>query len=138
MEYSAIHLSGETVEHYGVLGMKWGVRKDPSRAYTKAVKKKNRLESRSSYYNLRSARLRDKALRKEVRARNETQYRRARKIEYKANRNAILAARYQRKGQRWVRAMEKTFAGYDIRSLSKDEITRGRKYLYEVTKRKSD
>lgn len=29
--------------HYGVLGMKWGVRKNPTKAYVKAVRKKERL-----------------------------------------------------------------------------------------------
>lgn len=26
--------------HYGVLGMKWGIRKNPSLAYAKAIRKK--------------------------------------------------------------------------------------------------
>lgn len=34
------------VEHYGVLGMKWGVRKDPDRAYSKSINKLKSLESK--------------------------------------------------------------------------------------------
>lgn len=30
------------LQHYGVLGMKWGVRKNPSKAYARAVKKKEK------------------------------------------------------------------------------------------------
>lgn len=30
--------------HYGVLGMKWGVRRNPQKAYQKAVKKRDKLE----------------------------------------------------------------------------------------------
>ena len=30
--------------HYGVLGMKWGVRKDPAKAYKRASKKLNKLD----------------------------------------------------------------------------------------------
>lgn len=32
--------------HYGVLGMKWGVRKNPAQAYSKAIVKKQKLEKR--------------------------------------------------------------------------------------------
>lgn len=37
--------------HYGVLGMKWGVRKNPSKAYVKATRKKQRLDKRVSVRN---------------------------------------------------------------------------------------
>lgn len=33
--------------HYGVLGTKWGVRKDPKKAYNKASKKLSKLDKRS-------------------------------------------------------------------------------------------
>lgn len=138
MEYSAVRFRGETVTHYGVLGMKWGVRKDPSKAYSKAVKKKESLEKKSAKYNLKSAKLRSKALKKSVKATNEKQYQKARKIEFKANKYAIRSAKYQKKGLKWVKAMDKTFRGYDIKSLSKDEISAGKKYAYEVIKREKD
>lgn len=32
--------------HYGVMGMKWGVRKNPAKAYAKSTKKKQKLESK--------------------------------------------------------------------------------------------
>lgn len=59
--------------HYGVLGMKWGVRKDPDRAYTKSIKKLRKLDSahakasarlakmESKGYEAKSARLANKA-----------------------------------------------------------------------------
>ena len=39
--------------HYGVKGMKWGVRKNPAKAYAKAVRKKRKLDA-SVYYNTKN------------------------------------------------------------------------------------
>lgn len=124
--------------HYGVLGMKWGVRRNPSRAYSKAVKKKTKLENKATKLNLKSAKLRSKALKKSAKATNERQYQKARKLEFKANRLNLKSAKLQRKGLKWTQAMEKTFAGYDIKHLSKSEMTeRGSRYVYEVLKREA-
>lgn len=37
--------------HYGVLGMKWGVRKDPSKTYAKVTRKLNKLQDEYTYGN---------------------------------------------------------------------------------------
>lgn len=49
--------------HYGVLGMKWGVRRgDTSKAFAKASKKKNKLDAKSAKYNLKSSKIRKKSI----------------------------------------------------------------------------
>lgn len=126
----------QELRHYGVLGMKWGVRKNPSRAYTKAVNKKNKLEKKAADLNLKSAKYRSKALSKSVRATSEKQYQKARKLEFKANKLSLESAKLQKKGLKWIKAMDKTFAGYDIKKLSKSEMAeKGSRYVYEVFKR---
>lgn len=46
--------------HYGVLGMKWGVRKDPDRAYTKSIKKLRKLDSAHAKASARLAKMESK------------------------------------------------------------------------------
>lgn len=45
MEYAITRNDMCEIKHYGVLGMKWGVRHDPVKAYAKAVKKRDKLNA---------------------------------------------------------------------------------------------
>lgn len=125
----------DELQHYGVLGMRWGVRKNPSKAYSKAMKKSQKMKTKEVNLNLKSAKLRSKALKKSVKATSEKQYEKARKFEFKANKLALKSAKLQKKGLKWTKAMEKTFQDYDIRRLSKEEVAAGKKYAYEVIER---
>lgn len=55
--------------HYGVLGMKWGVRRNPSKAYTKAVNKRDGMLSKAVSLSLKSAKTLSKANKKLRKAR---------------------------------------------------------------------
>ena len=117
--------------HYGVLGMKWGVRKgNYSKAFTKAVKKKTKLEKKAAEKNLAAAKLQDRALRKEAHARNDAQYRKARKKLYKANKKNLRAAKLQKKGMKWEKSMEKTFSNVKVSDMSPEAREVGKKYVY--------
>lgn len=158
--------SEEDIEHYGVLGMKWGVRHNTAKAYSKASAKKARLENKV-------VKTRNKYLKKSAKANRGVSIKyqkkkaKADKLQFKADKkkyglfsNADKAAglqekadralykankykyryekrkaaeskasgkyaRAQRKAERWVKAMDRTFADYDVSKLTTQQTNKG-------------
>ena len=119
--------------HYGVLGMKWGVRRgNTSKAYAKASKKLQRLDRKAD-------RLMDKAYEKKAQADKKASSffaseKGARKADFKAQKALRKSVVATRKAQKWLRAMETTFENTP-ESLSKEQIAMGRTYLERMNMR---
>lgn len=105
--------------HYGVLGMKWGVRRNPQKAYEKASKKLDKLDK--------------KIMKQEGRLRTNRHY-------YDISTRRNRAKRYQRwqtssrnyskllyAADKWYRSMEKEFAKTDIK-LTDEQKEKGKRY----------
>lgn len=141
--------SKEDIEHYGVLGMKWGARHDTAKAYSQASAKKTRLENKV-------AKTRNEYLKKSAKANSgvSVKYRKkkakADKLQFKADKKKYgffsnankykynyekrkateskasgKYTRAQRKAERWVRAMDRTFANYDVSKLTSQQTGKG-------------
>lgn len=119
--------------HYGVLGMKWGVRKgNASGAYTKASKKLNRLDRKADRAVEKAYNKKEKADRK-ASSFFATQ-KSARKADFKAQKALRKATIKANKARKWLHEMEKTFANTS-ESLSKDQIALGQKYTELMNRR---
>lgn len=120
----------ESIKHYGVIGMKWGVKKNASRAYSRASKKLSKLDKKV----IKSGNKVDKSLRKydksrygfsldseeETRAKGE----KVKQTQYKHEKNL-------QKANKWYKTMEKTFSETSIKMTAED-TAKGANYLKEL------
>lgn len=103
--------------HYGVLGMKWGVRHNPEKAYTKASKKLKALSkasdkalNKAGYYNSKANRRKIGSNKREAEL---------------ARRAYSRSIRHSRKASKWIKAMKKEFSKQDVVSLDPELISLG-------------
>ena len=120
--------------HYGVLGMKWGVKRNPGAAYTKATSKSSRLvnqyinkSSRANSYN-ENARSRERRYITEIgRGVTERQIKKAVKLDRKAE-------KARKKAVNWNKKMAKAFKNADVSKIDNSVVDAGRKTVNEFNK----
>lgn len=119
--------------HYGVLGMKWGVRRGKTeKAYAKASKKLNKLDKRVDDAEALARKRKGQA--DSAAASRFIPNRVVAKREAKAKQASAQAAIRNRKAERWYTSMEKTFANTTI-SLSSEQIAMGQRYAEHMNMR---
>ena len=118
--------NSEELLHYGVLGMKWGVRRgNVQKAYEKASKKLSKYDSKITKYQGRATKHMKKA--------DTHWYGRDVRMDL-ADRNKRKASKNMRKAEKWAKSMEKVFKNTTI-SMTQEQINIGRKYAESLTTR---
>lgn len=141
----------DELAHYGVLGMKWGVRKDPQKAYSKASVKRDKLQANADAAYLSAQKLAtSRHIQRQI-SKGTVQTsvngvlvsgfsadRRGAKAQKAANRVAsaqAYAQKTQYKADKWVDAMRKVFSGMDIADLDPSSKEAGQKAILDALDR---
>ena len=118
--------------HYGVLGMKWGIRHNPQRAYEKASKKVTKYQNKVNKHTEKAS----KYMAKGAAADSRMLFRSpnyAKKQYAKSRVQSARAVKTAQKGAKWVKQMEKEFGKQSIVSLDQSVIAAGKAFTDRVT-----
>lgn len=123
----------EELIHYGVLGMKWGVRKDPEKAGRRAYKKLEKLDKKVKKAELETLKRERTAVKKMQKADKAILFpkrksRKASKALKRVNAAHLNTQEKVAKAVRWKRQMDDVFKSVTINNIDDRYISLGEKY----------
>ena len=106
-----------------------------SKESIQGIKKKNRLDSKSSSLQIKGAKTLKRANKRLKKASFPFEIDEAKQMQKQGEKMLLKSAKIRKKGQRWMQKMEKTFSGFNIERIETPDLAKGRDYVYRLTKR---
>lgn len=128
----------DELQHYGVKGMRWGIRKNPEKAYSKAGKKLKKLDRKAEKARQKA----DKSMDKTFDADDVRYYAKSFKglrswnVTGKARRSIAKFDKYYaaaEKAIKWQRSMKKEFKNVKLSKLDPQTEALGKKYAKKTS-----
>ena len=120
-------MNAQELMHYGVKGMKWGVKRGKvEQAYTRASKKADKLHAKIDKARVRSEKMSAKADKK-MSSKFGSAEKKLKSV-VKAKKAAASYRKAIRKASKWNEAMKETFANTSVKMTSQ-QVARGKQYL---------
>ena len=119
------------LQHYGVVGMRWGRRKNVSRAFGKASKKADRLTNKANKADLKVEKLTSKQSKYESLGDSDKANKTSAKLE-KATAKRNLK---QEKADKWISSMSSTFKTAKMSEISYEDLIAGQNYVTMLRKK---
>lgn len=121
------------LEHYGVLGMRWGVHKDPDTAYAKAGAKLEKLDQKAQRLSAKGSSREQRAVSKQARSTSAILFKKSKaRGAARATKRALStyqkAQKAQIKAYRWNESMKKAFSGVKVNNMDPKYVSLGEKY----------
>ena len=116
--------------HYGVLGMKWGIRRGKSsQAYAKGVKKLKKMDAKVEKQRIKAAKLDAKSSKIYLKGKNDQK---AAELNAESRKIAFKAAKLEKKGKKFYKKMEREFGNVSVKDLDPADVEYGKRYASRV------
>lgn len=120
----------DELHHYGVLGMKWGKRKNPSSAFGKSAEKADKLRRKVSKTEVKLGKASNKFEKYSQQGNSDKANRAAAKV----NRVGRKLQKRTAKSQKWEKAMSETFKKTKMSDIAQRDLIKGRDYVTMLVK----
>ena len=106
--------------------MKWGVRKNPTKAYHRALRKKQGLDETALKYDKKASAYKLKSLKAKAGGfLQPPNYRKSLRYESKSVRYELKAAAQRERGSKWMNSVASTFKDYKIEAVPGERVKVG-------------